>query len=120
VGLYDSVRSSYNLGEDLTEVELQTKDIGSTMDFYWISPIGQLWSIDVSNTTDFMPVDDKIFGFKLVPNGNRGKVKPVDLTNYIKVYTVKDNKFLACKIHFKRGIVQDVTILKSHNLDEYR
>ena len=120
MGLYDSVRSSYNLGEDLTEVELQTKDIGSTMDFYWISPIGQLWSIDVSNTTDFMPVDDRIFGFKLVPNGNRGKVKPVDLTNYIRVYTVKDNKFLECKIHFKNGIIQDTIMSKSYKFDGYQ
>lgn len=108
MGLFDTVRSSYNLGEELTEVELQTKDIGATMDFYWISPNGQLWTVDLLDTADFEKIDDSILGFKWIPNGNHGKVKPVDLTDYIRAYRVVDGRFVECRIHFKNGVVQEV------------
>ena len=55
MGMFDWVRSSYDLGPQLTDVECQTKDIedygiGGTMTQYWISPDGYLYVIDYSGT----------------------------------------------------------------------
>jgi len=99
VGMFDFVRSSYNLGEHFTDTELQTKDIedgiGGTMSHYWLSPDGHLYTIDYSHTADFVQLkegdegyDDKrtLLNFRWIPNGNHGKISPWYLTKYINVY----------------------------------
>jgi hypothetical protein len=99
MGMFDYFRSSYDFGEHFTDVNLHTKDIedsiGGTMSHYWLSPDGHLYCIDYSHTADFVELkegdegynDKKTFlNFKWVPNGNRGKVSPVTLTKYIRVY----------------------------------
>jgi len=123
VGLFDYVRSSYNLGEHFTDTELQTKDmeryIGGTMSNYWIDPSGQLFLIDYRDTQDLIekpaPILDSPkwwnFPFKYQPNGNHGKVSPVYLTDYVVVYPSnwkgKDENWPECRIHFKLGKIQD-------------
>jgi hypothetical protein len=125
MGMFDYVRSSYNLGEQFTEVELQTKDIedygiGGTMSDYWLDPHGYLYFIDYSQTSDFVELkegdegynDEKLFlNFKWIPNGNKGKVRPWMITKYIEVYPAKwDGKWEdwpRCRIHFKYGRLMD-------------
>lgn len=109
MGLFDTLRSSYNLGEEFTNKSLQTKDIGDcgiggTLDFYWIDNSGKLFLIDADPIIN----DRKFPLFKWIPNGNHGKVTPVYITKYVEVY---NNPYKRCKIHFKGGIVQDFEII---------
>mgnify|MGYP003341521135 FL=1 len=124
MGMFDYVRSSYNLGEQFTEVELQTKDIedgiGGTMSHYWLSPGGCLYYINYSHTADFVELkegDDgydnerKLLNFQWIPNGNHGKVSPFYLTKYVEVYPATWDgaweDWPRCKIHFKYGKLMD-------------
>ncbi len=99
MGLFDYVRSSYDLGPQFTETELQTKDIekglGGSMSHYWLCPAGYLYMIDYSHTADFVELqegdegynsDKKLLNFTWKRNGVRGAVRPVMLTEYIRVY----------------------------------
>ncbi len=125
MGMFDYVRSSYDLGEQFTGVELQTKDIedygiGGTMSDYWLDPHGYLYFIDYSQTSDFVELkegddgydDEKLFlNFRWIPNGNKGKVRPWMITKYIEVYPAKwDGEWEdcpRCRIHFKYGRLMD-------------
>lgn len=109
MGLYNEVKSSYNLGPDFTNTLLQTKDIDeSCLDFYWIDPKGQLFLVDVSNTADPVKTDTKFPLFKWVPNGNHGKVSPVYITEYVEVY---NDPYKRCRIHFRDGVIQDFKLI---------
>ena len=97
--MFDYLRSSYDLGEQFTDVQLHTKDIedgiGGTMSQYWISPNGVLYYVDYSHTADFVELkegdkgyDDKrgYLNFVWIVNGNLGKISPWMVTKYIEVY----------------------------------
>ena len=118
--MFDYLKSSYNLGEQFTNVALNTKDIeegiGGTMSQYWLSPDGVLYYIDYSGTADFVEIKEgdedyseklAFLNFKWVPNGNKGKITPWILTKYIEVYTTgwkgkwEDQPRLL--LHFKYG-----------------
>jgi len=100
MGMMDYVHSSYDLGEQFTDTELQTKDIeeygiGGTMSHYWLDPQGYLYHIDYSHTADFVVIEEddedynethKWCNFKWMPNGNHGKVRVHPITKYIEVY----------------------------------
>ena len=99
MGMFDYLRSSYDLGTQFTETVLQTKDIekglGGTMSHYWLCPAGYLYMIDYSHTADFVELQEgddgysekfKFLNFTWIANGVRGAVRPVRLTEYIKVY----------------------------------
>jgi hypothetical protein len=123
--MFDYVRSSYNLGEQFTEVELQTKDIedygiGGTMSDYWLDPHGYLYFIDYSQTSDFVELKEGdegyngerlLLNFKWIPNGNKGKVRPWMITKYVEVYpAIWDGAWEdcpRCRIHFKYGRLMD-------------
>ena len=122
--MFDTIRSSYNLGEQFTDVELQTKDIedgiGGTLSQYWISPDGILYYIDYSYTSDFVVINEgdedyqethQWRNFKWVPNGNHGKIRPWMITKYIEVYpsSWKGNydDWPRLKLHFRYGKLQD-------------
>ena len=124
MGMFDYVRSSYDLGEQFTDVELQTKDIedgiGGTLSQYWISPDGVLYHIDYSHTADFVELKEgdedyqethKWRNFKWVSNGNHGKIRPWMITKYIEVYPSdwKGNydDWPRLKLHFRYGKLQD-------------
>ena len=126
--MFDYLRSSYDLGEEFTEVELHTKDIeeygiGGTMSHYWLDPHGYLYVIDYSHTADFVELkegdegfnDKKSFlNFTWKPNGNKGKVSPWLITKYVEVYpSTWDGQWEdwpRCKIHFKYGRLMDYDI----------
>lgn len=122
--MFDTIRSSYDLGHQFTNVELQTKDIedfiGGTMSHYWISPDGVLYYIDYYDTADFVQIteDDPDYNdkqlwmnFQWIPNGNRGKVRPQMITKYVEVYLSQWGgdwkQWPTLKLHFKYGKLQD-------------
>ena len=127
MGMYDTIHSSYDLGEEFTNVELQTKDIedgiGGTMSHYWLDPHGYLYYINYSHTADFVELkegdegynDKKSFlNFTWKPNGNKGKVSPLLITKYVEVYpSTWDGEWTdwpRCRIHFKYGRLVDYDI----------
>ena len=124
MGMFDYVRSSYDLGEQFTNTRLQTKDIedgiGGTMSQYWISPDGVLYYIDYSHTADFVELKEgdegyneerKFLNFQWVPNGNHGKISPCMLTKYVEVYPEQWGgaweDWPRLKLHFRYGKLMD-------------
>ena len=127
MGMMDYVRSSYPLGDHFSG-KCHTKDIeegiGGTMSQYWISPDGELYLIDYSNTADFVELqegddgyepDKKLFNFRWIPNGTHGKVRPLNITKYVVIYPEEWKgewkTWPDCRIHFRNGKVQDYQIL---------
>jgi len=121
MGMFDTVRSSYDLGPGYNNKELQTKDLDCCMNDYWIDPAGQLFEIDYSSTADFVELaegddgynsDRKYLNFKWIPNGLHGKIKPVYIFKIIEVYpAVFDghySKWPSCHILFKNGIINEI------------
>ena len=104
MGMFDTIRSSYDLGPGFWNKELQTKDLTCTLSVYWISPNGELFEIDYSGTVDWGP------DLKTVSNGNHGKVRPVIITTEVEVYPVKwdayYSKFPTMKITFIDGVLR--------------
>lgn len=122
--MFDYLRSSYNLGEQFTNVVCQTKDIeydiSGTMTDYWISPDGVLWYPDYIGTNTFEEIskDDpryesekRFLNFEWVPTGQRGKYKVHPITKYIVIYPAewKGNweSWPTLRLHFKQGVLQD-------------
>lgn len=122
--MFDYFRSSYDLGEQFTNVVCQTKDIedciGGTMTDYWLDPNGILWCPDYrgTNTFEIIPEDDprydpnkKFLNFEWVPTGKRGKLVHHKITKYIEISpsgwkgTWED--WPRVRLHFKQGILQD-------------
>lgn len=119
--MFDTIRSSYDLGPGYLNGELQTKDLDCCMSHYWISPSGQLFEINLSNTADFVELkegdegyskDRMILNFRMVPNGNRGKVRPVYIFKVVEIYPAKFDghysKWPTCQVYFRDGIVREV------------
>lgn len=126
MGMFDYLRSSYDLGSQFTNAICHTKDIedygiGGTMTQYWLSPDGQLYWIDYSHTADFVELKEgdegyqegklALLNFKWIPNGTHGRVRPMYLTKYITVYPESWDgeweNWPECRIHFKGGVLQD-------------
>lgn len=129
MGMFDYIRSSYNLGKQFTNTECHTKDIednyGGTMSQFWINPAGQLYVVNYYHTADFVELkegdegyDDKrlFLNFQWVPNGNHGKVTPFWLTKYIEIYPSEWKgewvDWPRCRLHFRDGILQDFNEVK--------
>ena len=92
MGMFDTLRSSYDLGPGFYNKNLQTKGLECIMAEYWISPAGELFEIDYSGTQDWEPTSKNKWGFtkyKNTPNGNHGKVRPVIVNKTIEVYPEK-------------------------------
>ena len=120
MGLFDYVRSSYNLGEHFTNVELQTKGLACAMCRYWIAPDGSLYELTYRETHDFEEIseDDERYdpkrgflNYEWIPTGKHGKVEPCDVTDYIEVYPGlwegQWEDWPRCRIHFKYGRLMD-------------
>ena len=117
MGMFDTIRCSYDLGPGFWNRQLQTKDIECLMIEFWLDPAGRLFEIDYSGTQDFVDILEEEMTapwntFEPVPNGNHGKVRPYYLTKTIKVYpSVWDCKYAAyptCQLLFKDGIMTEV------------
>jgi len=122
--MFDYLRSSYNLGEQFTNVVCQTKeieyDIGGTMTHYWISPDGVLWYPDYNGTNTFEEIlkDDpryepekRFLNFEWVPTGQRGKYKVHPITKYVEIYPSgwkgEWEDWPRCRLHLINGVLQD-------------
>jgi hypothetical protein len=122
--MFDLFKSSYNLGEQFTDVVCQTKDIeygiGGSMTLYWLSPAGELWKPQYIGTHDLKvykegdpEYDSKLsfMNFKWIPTGSHGKYIPHKITKYIEVYPEKWDKDLnnwpRCRLHFIDGRLKD-------------
>ena len=122
MGLFDTVRSSYNLGPGFAN-DLQTKDLECCMCEYWISPNGELYEIDYSGTQDFVEPDSSDSPwrlFKTVKNGNHGKVIPCQVTATVIVYPSKwtcyYSPFPEKKILFVEGKIYKVIDIEKKSL----
>jgi len=109
MGLFDYVRSSYDLGEGFTNVELQTKsfqeDYDGFFDQYWIDPKGRLFQVLYDGTQDL--VDDSNGGrwpLTWVPNGNHGKVLPIYWTGTLRLVNKDGEKNI---LMYLGQIIQD-------------
>ena len=122
--MFDYFKSSYDLGEQFTNVVCQTKDIedgiGGTMTDYWLDPSGQLWYPSYINTHTLKEIDKtdtrydakKAFlNFEWIPTGKHGKYQRCYITKYIEVYPAnwegKWKDWARCRLHFRNGILQD-------------
>jgi hypothetical protein len=122
--MFDYLRSSYNLGEQFTNVECQTKDIeddiGGTMTHYWLDPAGRLWYPQYHGTHTFEEItkDDeryndkaRFLNFEWIPTGVHGKFKLHEITKYIEVYPSNWDgaweDWPRLRLHFRYGILQD-------------
>ena len=125
MGMMDFVRSSYNLGPQFTNVELQTKDIeehgfGGTMTYYWINPSGYLCYGDYTGTSTLEVYDEgdpkydpklKFMNYEWIPTGQKGKYKVYPITKYISVYTSNCSSewksWPTLRLHFIQGKLQN-------------
>ena len=122
MGMFDYVRSSYDLGPQFTNVVCQTKDIedgiGGTMTDYLVDPAGQLWYPNYRETNDFVVIDEddprydperKFLNFEWIPTGKHGKYQPHHITKYVEIYPAnwegEWEDWPRCRIHFKYGKV---------------
>jgi hypothetical protein len=128
MGMFDWVKSSYDLGEQFTNVECQTKDIeegySGTMSHFWIDPAGYLWCGDYQGTNTFEIIEENdprynskhlFLNYEWIPTGQHGKYRVYPLTKYIEIYPSdwkgKWEDWPRCRIHFRYGIVQDYEII---------
>lgn len=92
---YDVVRCSYDLGTSFWNRNLHTKELSQTCGCYWISPAGELFEVDYTGTQEF--IDGGRIPYR--PNGQRGKVTPVDITTTIRLQPAKwDCYYAKCPI----------------------
>jgi hypothetical protein len=122
--MFDYFRSSYDLGEQFTNVVCQTKDIedgiGGTMTVYWLDPKGVLWYPDYKGTNTFEIIEEddprydpnkKFLNYEWVPTGEHGRYQPCLITKYVEIYPsgwegeYKD--WPTMRLHFRSGILQD-------------
>lgn len=125
MGMFDYVRSSYDLGEEFTNVLCQTKGIedgiGGTMTSYWIDPAGRLWSPSYEGTNDLKILEegdpeynDKLLflNYKWVPTGKHGRYYVMeDFTKDISIYPANWKgaweDWPTIKITFLKGLIYD-------------
>jgi len=121
MGMFDYFRSSYDLGEQFTEVECHTKEldqhgIGGSMSHYWLSPAGHLYVMSYRDTHTFQIIekDDpeykesmKFLNYRWVPTGNHGRVQPYHITAYVEIYPSSWEgdweDWPRLKLHFRDG-----------------
>lgn len=100
MGMFDWVRCGCLHTHDPrvdTHTTYQTKDLDCCLDDYWVDPAGQIWRVDYSGTHDYVeePPEEVerarlerrwLPPFTPVPNGNHGRVRPLNLTRTILIY----------------------------------
>lgn len=81
MGLFSEViNSCETLGPEFIGT-LQTKDLESVMDTYWLDPDGQLYLVNTDSTWTIAEDLEEIqgtglLGFKTVPTGKKGRLQP--------------------------------------------
>lgn len=121
MGMFDYFYSSYDIGEQFTNISCQTKDLDETGDYgsmsqFWLSPGKQLYVMTYKNTftmekiEEHSPEYDKKLSFlnyKWVATGKRGRVVPCKTTAYVEIYPeryIKETGALPrLKLHLRDG-----------------
>ena len=126
MGMFDYLKSSYDLGPTFTNVELHTKNIeedyGGTMSHFYIDPSGYLWVGNYAGTSNFEIIEegdpeynDEFLwcNHRWVPTGEKGTYRVHTLTKYVEVYpstwSGKWEDWPRLRLHFKSGKLQDFT-----------
>jgi len=124
MGMFDTIRCSYDLGPGFHNRDLQTKDIESLMLELWLDPAGKLWEIDYSGTHDFFfdsEEQNPLLSYKTVSNGSHGKVRPYYFTGDVIAYPCNWKVYYAafpeCKITFVRGIIDTFEHIDKKNAE---
>jgi len=124
MGMFDYVRSSYDLGEHFTNVECQTKDIedfySGTMSHFWIDPAGYLWCGDYKGTSTFETIEEDdprynskhpFLNFEWIPTGQHGRYHVHPITKYVEIYPAtwdgEWEDWPRLRLHFKHGKLID-------------
>lgn len=124
MGMFDYFKSSYDLGEQFTNVQCQSKDfedgIGGTMTLYWLDPNGRLWYPSYVGCHTFEMYEEghpkydpnkKWMNYEWISTGQHGKYQPYEITKYVEVYPAewegKWENWPRLRLHFKRGKLQD-------------
>ena len=92
MGMFDRIHCTCDLGPGFWNRTLQTKDIECMLADFWLDPAGRLFIIDYTGTQDFVDTSEvpgNWDGFRVVKNGNHGKISPYDFTGNIEVYPEK-------------------------------
>jgi hypothetical protein len=92
---------------------LQTKDLESLMDTYWLSTDGLLYRIDDSEAYDLEPIEESERSwwgprFRTKPSGKRGKVRPYRKSGVVRFTVEHDGQYLEAVVHFKYGELSSV------------
>ena len=129
MGMFDYLKSSYDLGPQFTDVILQTKGIedgyDGTMSNYWIAPDGYLWvgSYAGCHTLEVYEKGDAKYNPKFkwgnwewIPTGEKGTYRVHPITKYVEIYPAewagKHEDWPQLRLHFKNGKLQDFHTLK--------
>jgi hypothetical protein len=124
MGMFDFVRSSYDLGPQFTDVQLQTKDIeefgiGGSMTNY-LDPSGYLCYGDYTGTSTFEEIskDDERYSdkhlflnFEWIQQGKEVSIKFIPLPNIFQCILLNGREsgtdWPTLRLHFIRGKLQD-------------
>lgn len=107
MGMFDTLYSSYNFGEEFTHIELQTKSLNCFLDNYWISPKGELFSFQYEKCYRMIKSKTNSFGFEWEKTGKNGIVRPYYYTGVVEA----SNKFNKILINFWIGKVTTYNVL---------
>lgn len=119
--MFDWFHSSYDLGDEFTNVSCQTKEldqhgVGGSLSHFWLSPAGHLYVMTYRDTHNFELIEEgdpeyneslKFSNYRWVPTGIHGRVEPYRITGYVEIYTErwegKWEDWPRMKLHFKYG-----------------
>ncbi len=120
MGMFDTVRSSYPLIDEITDRDLQCKDFDCVMTNYWISPEGQLFNVNFRDAFTYRekPVVQRRFVWDKVvwePNGDHGHVSPDYRTCMARLYGAapKEGPWSEALVYIKHGLIKDVVRCKN-------
>lgn len=113
MGMFDTIVNSYKpLGEEFLNVVLQTKSLDRTSDYYWISPNGELYRYDLSQTWDWdWPNMNTRMYVKKIKTDIHGKITPCYITKKVNIYgspliTPDTASWKEAVLYFKLGQLQ--------------
>lgn len=111
MGMFDTVYSSYNLGKEFTNIELQTKSLNCFLDNYWISPNRELFIFQYDKCYKMVKSKTNYFGFDWEKTGENGVIKPYYYTGGLEAYHKLDRILMT----FWNGRITMWTVLSSPN-----
>lgn len=109
MGLFSTVYNSCDLfGPDFLG-DLQTKDLECLMDYYWISPRGELFKVDGYGVFDEGSPGG---GFRRLRTSCNVVLRPYYTTALVRLYGMKQSDFIETAGFFKLGKLTQVIPVK--------